>query len=169
MNDHTVKETEQQPNPEISGSWWRRNSINGFIERVKKLDGDPHYVAMGMAIGVFIGVTPTMPFHTVLAVGLALILRGSKAAAVLGVWFSNPFTAPIFYVGSYKVGIYLLGNRAPFNLKYESLLELINLGKEVTLAMIAGGILLGIFPGIASYFITRKIFTTIRSKRASKK
>jgi uncharacterized protein (DUF2062 family) len=168
MNDYAMKETEQEPNPEKSGPFWRKNSIRGFIDRVKKLDGDPHYVAMGMAIGVFVGITPTMPFHTVLAVGLAFVFRGSKAAAALGVWFSNPFTAPLFYLGSYKVGIYLLGNRAPFNLKYESLLELINLGKDVTIAMIAGGIFLGILPGVVSYFITRKIFRTIRSKRASK-
>jgi uncharacterized protein (DUF2062 family) len=169
MNDHSMKETEKEPNSEIPEPWWKTDRVRGFIDRVKKLDGDPHYVAMGMAIGVFIGVTPTMPFHTVLAVGLAFIFRGSKAAAALGVWCSNPLTAPIFYVGSYKVGIYLLGNRVPFNLKYESLLELAHLGINVTIALIAGGILLGILPGVASYFVTRKIFTTIRSKRASKK
>jgi uncharacterized protein len=169
MNNDAMKETEQEPNSEIPGSWWKKNRIRGFIDRVKKLDGDPHFIAMGMAIGIFIGVTPTMPFHTVLAVGLAILLRGSKAAAALGVWFSNPVTAPFFYVGSYKVGKYLLGNAVPFNLKYESLLELAHLGMNVTIALIAGGLILGILPGIASYFVTRKIFTTIRSKRASKK
>jgi uncharacterized protein (DUF2062 family) len=169
MNDRDMKETEKEPDSEISGPFWKTNRIRGFIDRVKKLDGDPHYVAMGMAIGVFIGVTPTMPFHTVLAVGLAFLLRGSKAAAALGVWFSNPVTAPFFYIGSYKVGKYLLGNSVPFNLKYESLLELAHLGINVTIALIAGGLILGILPGVASYFITRKIFTTIRSKRASKK
>ncbi len=169
MNDHDMKETKQEPDFETPGPWWKLNRIRGFIDRAKKLDGDPHYIATGMAIGVFIGVTPTMPFHTVLAVGLAFLFRGSKAAAALGVWFSNPITAPFLYVGSYKVGKYLLGNSVPFNLKYESLLELAHLGINVTIALIAGGLLLGIIPGIASYFITRKIFTTIRSKRASKK
>jgi hypothetical protein len=163
-----MKEKRQEPNSITSGPWWRKHSIRKFIDRVKKLDGDPHYVAMGMAIGVFIGFTPTIPFHTVLAVGLAFIFRGSKAAAALGVWFCNPVTVPLFYVGSYKVGRYLLGNSAPFNIKYESLPELLNLGLDVTVAMIAGGVILGIFPGVASYFITRKIFATIRSRRASK-
>ena len=110
-----------------------------------------------------------LPFHTVLAVSLAILLRGSKAAAALGVWFSNPVTAPIFYWGSYKLGMYLLGIRAPFNVKYESILELLDLGMDVTIAMIAGGIILGILPGIASYFITRKIITTIRLRKALKK
>jgi uncharacterized protein (DUF2062 family) len=146
----------------------RRYNIREFVQRVKNLEGNPHYVAMGLAIGVFISITPTIPFHTVLAVALAFILRGSKAAAALGVWFSNPITAPIFYWGSYKVGLYLLGNPAPFDVKYESILELLNLGKDVTIAMITGGVILGVLPGIASYFITRKIITTIRLRRALK-
>jgi uncharacterized protein (DUF2062 family) len=146
----------------------RRYNIREFVQRVKNLEGNPHYVAMGLAIGVFIGITPTIPFHTVLAVALAFILRGSKAAAALGVWFSNPITAPIFYWGSYKVGLYLLGNPAPFDVKYESILELLHLGMDVTFAMIAGGVILGVLPGIASYFITRKIITTIRLRRALK-
>ena len=66
------------------------------LARIKELNGDPHYVALGMAIGVFVGVTPTIPFHTALALGLSFIFRGSKAAAAIGVWFSNPITIPFF-------------------------------------------------------------------------
>lgn len=164
-----MKQTRQNSNSKTSGRWLRKYSIREYVERVKRLEGDPHYIAMGMAIGVFIGITPTMPFHTVLAVALAFMLRGSKAAAALGVWFCNPITAPIFYVGSYKMGMYLLGDNVPFDLKYESILELLNLGLDVTIAMIAGGVILGILPAVASYFITRKIFITMRSRRESKK
>jgi uncharacterized protein (DUF2062 family) len=39
---------------------------------------------------------------------------------------------------------------------------------DVTIAMIAGGVILGLLPGIASYLITRKIISTIRLRRASK-
>jgi uncharacterized protein (DUF2062 family) len=164
-----MKENRQDSNIKTSRGRLRQYNIREFVQRIKNLEGDPHYVAMGLAIGVFISLTPTIPFHTVLAVSLAIILRGSKAAAVLGVWFSNPITAPIFYWGSYKVGLYLLGNPAPFNVKYESILELFHLGMNVTIAMIAGGVILGVLPGIASYFITRKIITTIRLRRALKK
>lgn len=164
-----MKETRPESNIKTSQGRFSRYNFREFIDRVKKLEGDPHFVAMGLAIGVFISITPTIPFHTVLAVFLAIIFRGSKAAAALGVWFSNPVTAPIFYWGSYKLGMYLLGNRVPFDVKYESILELLDLGMDVTIAMIAGGIILGILPGIASYFITRKIITTIRLRKALKK
>ena len=84
-----------------------REKIQHLITRFKQLNGDPHYVALGMAIGVFISVTPTIPFHTVIALALAFILRGSKAAAAIGVWFSNPVTIPFFLQGQLRCrGVY---------------------------------------------------------------
>ncbi len=142
-----------------------REKIRQLIIRFKELNGDPHYVALGMAIGVFISVTPTIPFHTVLALFLAFVLRGSKAAAAIGVWFSNPLTIPFFYKGSYDLGMSVLGNSAPFSTEYESILELLKLGANVTIAMVTGGIILGILPGIAAYFITRKIFIRLRLRK----
>jgi len=145
-----------------------REKIQHLITRFKQLNGDPHYVALGMAIGVFISVTPTIPFHTVIALFLAFILRGSKAAAAIGVWFSNPVTIPLFYKGSYDVGVSILGNSAPFSTEYESILELLKLGADVTIAMITGGIILAIVPAIAAYFITRRIFIKLRLRKKSK-
>jgi uncharacterized protein (DUF2062 family) len=149
------------------GKLQSRYNYREFIDRVKKLHGDPNYVAMGMAIGVFVSITPTIPFHTVIAITLAFVLKGSKPAAAIGVWFCNPVTAPLFYLGSYKVGMLILGKSAPFDAKYESVLELMKLGMDVTAAMITGGVVLGILPGIATFFITRKIITKIRLRRKS--
>ncbi|MGD9083131.1 MAG: DUF2062 domain-containing protein [Desulfobacterales bacterium] len=163
-----MKEAEKQQGSEKAGRLLQKYNIREFVERVKKLEGDPHYIAMGMAIGVFVSITPTMPFHTVIAVALAFILRGSKAAAAIGVWFCNPISAPFFYLGSYKTGMFIFGHSAPFDAKYESVLELLKLGVDVTIAMVVGGIILGILPGFASYFITHKIITTIRSRKAAR-
>jgi len=162
-----MNEAEKQNSSKKTGRLLQKYNIREFVERVKKLEGDPHYIAMGMAIGVFVGMTPTMPFHTVIAVALAFILRGSKVAAAIGVWFCNPISAPFFYLGSYKAGMFIFGYSAPFDAKYESVLELLKLGVDVTMAMVVGGIILGILPGFASYFITRKIITTIRSRKTA--
>jgi uncharacterized protein (DUF2062 family) len=164
-----MKEGEKQRGSKKSEGFLQKYNLREFVKRIKKLEGDPHYIAMGMAIGVFVGITPTMPFHTVVAVAMAFILRGSKAAAALGVWFCNPITAPFFYLGSYKAGMFIFGNSVPFDVKYESILELLKLGMDVTMAMIVGGVILGILPGIAAYFITRKIITTIRSRKTAER
>ncbi len=139
-----------------------KQNIRQFINYIKKLKGDPHYVAMGMAIGVFVSTTPTIPFHIPIAIALAFVLRGSKPAAAIGVWFCNPFTLPFLYLWSYKVGMFVLGNSAPFDTKYESITELFKLGLHGASAMIIGGAIIGVLPGIAVYLITRKIFTAIR-------
>jgi uncharacterized protein (DUF2062 family) len=142
-----------------------KQKIRIYIARVKSLQGDPHYVAKGMAIGVFVGITPTIPFHTIAALALAFILRGSKPAAAVGVWFSNPITIPFFYLGSYRLGTFLLNVSAPFDPKYDSLSELLKLGLGVTLAMIVGGVIIGFPAGIVAYIITLKAFKIIRSRK----
>ena len=135
-----------------------------FWNKVKKLRGEPHYIATGMAIGVFVGITPTIPFHTVIAVAMAFIFKGSKPAAAIGVWIANPITIPILYIGSFKFGTLLLNRPIPFNVKFESINELLSLGLDVTIAMVIGGAILGIVPGIISYIATYKFFTAVRSK-----
>jgi len=136
-----------------------------FIESIKQLKGDPNFIASGMAIGIFIGITPTFPFHTILAVGLAYILRASKAAAAIGVWIGNPLTIPLIYFGSYKTGSLILGSSFPFDAKYLTFTELTKLGLDATLALITGGIVIGIAPAVASYFITRRLVKKFRSRR----
>ncbi len=142
-----------------------REKIDTFVEKVKKLQGDPHYVALGMGIGVFISITPTIPFHTAIAVAFAFVLRGSIPAAVVGVWFSNPLTIPIFYLGSYKAGMFIFGYSSPLSGKVESITQLLDMGLDVTIAMITGGVVIGIIPGVVAYFITRSLFVRIRAKR----
>lgn len=141
-----------------------KQRVRQLATRLLALQGEPHYIAMGMAIGVFVGITPTIPLHTVIAVALAFALRGSKPAAIIGVWVGNPLTVPFFYLGSYKIGVWLLGKSIPFDLKYESVSELMKLGMDATLAMVTGGAVLGIVPAVAAYFITLKLFRGLRRR-----
>ena len=144
-----------------------QKKIQQWINRIKQLHGDPHYVAMGMAIGVFVAATPTIPFHTFIAVGLAVILRASKAAAAIGAWFANPLTIPIIYLASYKTGVMLLGWSIVVDNPSESLSDPTKLGLYVIFAALVGGIIIGIVPGIAAYVITRKIISKLRIREKS--
>jgi len=165
LKNTELKSNKDQNNKSKTG-FLRRYSLRKFLDQAKQLNGEPHYVAMGMAIGVFIGITPTIPFHTILAVLIAFICRGSKPAAMAGVWFSNPFTIPFFYYASYKAGHFILGKTMPFDQKYDSILELAKIGFETTLAMLTGGAVIAIIPAVLTYFITKKFFLKIRSKKS---
>ena len=139
------REDQPMPNPSNQSQRPPANAVrpkrrwHQMVTRIRTLEGDPHYVALGMAIGVFVGVTPTIPFHTVIAVSLAFVFKGSKPAAAIGVWFANPVTIPIFYIGSFKLGTLILNKPIPFDVKFESIKELMALGLDVTLAMVVGG------------------------------
>ncbi len=146
-----------------------KDRLKALLVRLKELQGDPRYIAMGMAIGVFVSVTPTIPFHTVIALALAFIFRGSKPAAAIGVWFANPVTIPVFYIGSFKVGTLILNKPIAFDVKLESISELMTLGLDVTIAMIVGGAILGILPAIIAYILTYHIMTRVREKAKSRK
>ena len=137
--------------------WWQE-----FVRKLKELRGRPRELALGVAIGVFVGITPTIPFHTVLAVALAAALRGSKLAAALGVWIANPLTIPIFYYGSYRLGSFALGMpELTLPMQY-SVFALAKLGGHVTVAMLHGGVLLGILPAVLAYFLTYRFTSSPR-------
>ncbi len=131
--------------------WWQE-----FQRQLRELRGKPHEISLGIAIGVFIGITPTVPFHTVLAVSLAILLRASKLAAALGVWVCNPLTIPFFYYGSYRLGRFVLGLSELSLPQDYSFISLIQLGQHVTVAMLHGGVLLGILPALLAYILTLK-------------
>jgi len=120
-----------------------------------------------MAVGVFVAFTPTIPFHTILTIALAIVFQGSKPAALIGSWLNNPLTFPAFYYGSYKLGVFMLGHDIPMHIRYDSITELMTLGWGVAVAMIAGGVLLGILPAVGAYFLTYHLFLKIRAHRST--
>ena len=82
-----------------------RRAARYYYLRFIRLRGHPSVLARGVAVGTFIGITPTIPFHTILALIFAIILRGSKVTALLAaVIVSNPLTFFLQYYFSWKIG-----------------------------------------------------------------
>jgi len=147
-----------------------------------RLKGDPRILARGIAIGTFIGLTPTIPFHTVLALCLSFLLRGSKVAALLvTVIVSNPFTFFLQYYISWQIGNRLL----PGKHSWQDVSELINLiaggadyretfsalshvGINSLTVLIGGGIVLAMPFTIAFYYLSYQFFCTMRKRRLEK-
>jgi hypothetical protein len=144
-----------------------KTKLKLWFRQIKELHGSPHYVALVLATGVFVAITPTIPFHTVIAVGMSFPLKCSKAAAAIGVWACNPVTLPVFYLGSYKAGNFLFGTNLTGGAAAGSMTELIKLGLDVTVATIVGGTLIALPPGVATYFIARKVLTTLQARKAA--
>ncbi len=145
--------------------------INKFIlDKITDIKGNPHRTALGMSVGVFIAATPTIPFHTALALILATLLRGNKAAAVLGVWFSNPITIPIIYVANYKIGVILLGKEnCLFEINQIShMSDMLRIGVDIMVIMIVGGLVLGIILSLLAYLLTIWVLKVFKNRDRSR-
>ncbi len=87
---------------------WRRASLY-IAHRVRRLPGTPYRIAAGFACGAAISVTPFIGFHFVGAALLALILRGSVVASLIGTAVGNPWTFAVIWPLIYKLGRWILG------------------------------------------------------------
>jgi uncharacterized protein len=86
---------------------WRR-ALRYIGHRLGRMSESPHRIAAGLATGVAVSVTPLLGVHVALAALLALALRGNLMAALLGTLFGNPWTLPVIWVLSYRIGLWLL-------------------------------------------------------------
>jgi len=88
---------------------WRQ--VRRFlILKVLHADDSPHRIAGGIAVGVFVGFTPTVGLQMVLAVAMAALLRVNKLVCIPIVWITNPFTLVPVYLACYKLGRFLVGS-----------------------------------------------------------
>ena len=127
-------------------------------ERFIKIRGDTRQIALGMALGLFIGFTPTLGFHMALAIFLASLFKWNKITAAAGVWVTNPVTAPFIYGLTYFMGARFLGIRHTFNmpadLNLQTVMVMLQKAPEILLSLTVGCIMLGLPIAIVGYYIT---------------
>lgn len=153
-----------------------------YFLKLLRLRGTPHSIAMGAAIGVFIGLTPTIPFHTILILALTLVSRTSFIAGLItSILVCNPLT----YIPQYYLAL-LIGNLlTPFTLNWEKVKAvldivlsdgsmetrvqpLLSLGYEAIVVMLVGGVGLALPFAIASYYLCHFLIVSFRRKRRQK-
>lgn len=134
-----------------------------------RLQEDPRKLAWGMTLGVFIGITPTIPFHMVTALSLAALLRVSPVTAFIGIQVGNPLTIGPIYIAAYKVGQFLLYRGKPLVFPETfSLKAWMDVLWQGGVALQVGGVILAIPPAIAAYFLTLWIVQRYRRRKAAK-
>ena len=121
---------------------------------------------MGMAIGVFIGVTPTIPFHTALLIPITVLFRQNVTAAYLGSWIiSNPITVPVLYFVQYELGKNIL-RIAPYDFHFTgvSIQQIATMGWNIATPLLLGGVIMAPFFAVPAYFISYYAVLNLRKK-----
>ena len=86
--------------------------IIATLVKVLKEHDNPHELALGVAIGSFIGILPLYGLHTVLClVALFLIPKANKLAILVGTNVSLPPTIATITWTAYDIGRILLINK----------------------------------------------------------
>lgn len=160
---------------------WR---LRFFWRRILRVRATPHAVALGFAIGVFTACTPFLGVQTILACGLAFLLRVSMPAALLGTFVGNPLSWPAIWSASYVGGALLLGQDPTY--AANQLAETANaLGatlrapspdtwgvaitnlSPIVAPMVVGGLLVGLIAAVFTYYPTRRAVRLFQGHRNS--
>ena len=158
--------------------WSPRRTARYYYLRFIRLQGSPHSLALGSAIGAAIAITPTLPLHTVCIIGATLLFRANTIAALMvGTIISNPLTFAAQYYYSWKIGDMLLPGRISWE-RLQQMLSMVkeagfvdgikilsNLSMDAMLVLLMGGLILAIPLGIIVYLTAIRFFNRLEYKR----
>ncbi len=159
-------------------------SLHKAYVRFLKIRGNPREIALGLALGLFVGMTPFMGFHTAIAVFFAALFKWNKISAAIGVWVTNPVTAPVIYSITYFTGSKLFGPTKAAclanDLSFSAIVKILQKTPEIFLVLSIGGVIVGLPLAVFGYYFSysavhkyqegiRKKLAKAKEKRARKK
>ena len=146
-----------------------RRSVRYWRLRVVRIQASPHNIALGLAVGIFAGLLPILPFQIAVAVTLAFIVRGSKIAAALGTWITNPLNWVPFYMMCYYIGkVVVPFEIPPFDPAHLEMTQMIDLGWKFFAVMMVGGLVMAAPGAVIAYVATRKAMMLYRKRKAER-
>lgn len=151
--------------------------------RVTRISASAHDIALGLAVGVFMGFSPLVGFHILISAIICFFIGGNVLAAAIGTMVCNPIMCPLMLFGGFQLGKFILGSREEFtavHLEEGSLSQLFTdpagfwhvfwgALEPVFLPLFIGGALLGLSVALPAYFIARRAVITIRNERARRR
>jgi len=139
------------------------------IRKLLHIDDTPERTALAFAVGIFLGFSPFLGFHTLVALAIAFLFGLNRVAILLGVWINGPWWIVPFYTVATWVGMHVTG----FRMDWASLKEIFQVGLEggfldsyfwsrvvsqrgLFLAFNIGSLILCTLLGFAAYPLSRK-------------
>lgn len=140
-------------------------------QRTLSQQGAPEKIALGAAIGFFIGWLPIMGLQMGVAFAICAIIRANFAASIPGVWVTNPITIVPFYYAMNQLGALIAGKSIGWHRMERVFEKVAELGawegtkylcsemSQVTVALFIGGAIFGAINAVIIYPI---VLTMVR-------
>lgn len=119
-----------------------------FLRRTGCLEVDEYTLARGVAVGLCIGLTPTVGIQTPLMLGASVMLRANFPAAFIASCINNPLTFAPLYFGFHRFGEYLMAFTA---IRFDSLTGLEQEIAVETSALVVGSLAIAVPAGLLGY------------------
>lgn len=81
------------------------------------IEDSPERTAAAFAIGVFLGFSPVLGFHTLLGILVAFLFNLNRVAVLLGVYMNLPWFLAPYYAIATMAGAEITGDRLPLDLR----------------------------------------------------
>ena len=105
-----------------------RSLIRRWLDTLLHISDTPERTAAAFAMGVFLGFSPFLGLHTVLAIALAFVFNLNRVAALLGVYSNLPWIIAGYYAFTTVIGAAVTRTRLPPGFR-ERLLALFDLSE----------------------------------------
>jgi uncharacterized protein (DUF2062 family) len=124
---------------------------------------DPASAAAAVFCGVFIGIVPIYGLQTLVAIGVAVLLRLNKPLTLASTFINNPLLQPLIVLSSVEVGGFLRhGSFRPWHLTAISVAQL----KEQLTSWVLGSLVVGLLVGgVAAIVTAAVVYCTAPSQR----
>ena len=119
--------------------------------------------AKGLALGIFIGMTPTMGAQIILTGIAAIFLRVNIPIALAGSLVTNPFTAPFIYPLQYQLGVWLVGS--PHVEELRGYTGMMRTFMRYAKPLWAGSVVSGALGATLAYLLVAGIWSEVRHLR----
>jgi len=152
--------------------------IKNLIKRLLHVEDTPERTALAFSVGIFLGYSPFLGFHTLGGIAVAFLFGLNRVAVLLGVWSNTPWWIVPYYGVATWLGMWLTG----FQFQRESLEEMFRLGMEkgflrsdfwerltsqwgVLLSFVIGSLVLAALLSLVLYPLSLKGIKVYRSRR----
>jgi len=134
-------------------------------ETSSSLRSHPEAIARGVAVGLFVGLTPTVGFQTVFMITACILVAGNFPAAFAVSWVSNPFTVAPLYWGFHTLGMVAVavwpGPLPPADAWFFQ-----GVGDELIFTGV-GSLLVAIPVSVGGYFLTHRLTALLAHRRTT--
>jgi uncharacterized protein (DUF2062 family) len=152
--------------------------VRDLLKKLLHIEDTPERTALAFSIGIFLGFSPFLGFHTLTGLAVAFIFKLNRVAILLGVWSNTPWWIVPYYTIATWLGMWVAG----FQIRWATLKEIFLLGKGhgflgsefwmqvssqwgLLLSFLIGSLILAALLSLVAYPISLKWIRFYRARR----